>query len=273
MRKTITIGETTLSYVERNLFATKTIFFIHGNSGSSKVWQRQFESRLLENYRLVAIDLPGHGLSSHSKNPSEDYSPIGTATILSKAISELANKNEFVIAGFSYGSNLAAEVLALGLKPSGLVFVASCVLGENYGLDKIFIRSSQPSILLYNELDAKTVETYMSKSLLSTSEEDLHNCIEDYLRVDVNFKTAVFKAAYEGKISDEIKTLQKKRIPACVIFGKNDTLIHVDYLDSTPFPIWRNHIYKLLGAGHWAHIDSADSFNQLIRDYSDECLK
>src|SRR5215203_771890 len=98
-------------YVEKNKEGKATIFFIHGNSGSSRMWHKQVESELFQQYRLIAIDLPGHGKSSASNDPEKDYSPIGTASILFQAIKKLADNNPYILVGFSYGTNVVAEML------------------------------------------------------------------------------------------------------------------------------------------------------------------
>ena len=99
------------------------------------------------------------------------------------------------------------------------------------------------------------------------------NSIEDYLIVSAEFKPALFKTAAEGKISDEIKVLKGSNIPACVIFGQEDQLINVDYLDDIPFPLWQNSIYKIPGAGHWVNMDKPETVNQLVFKYASESFK
>ena len=42
---------------------------IHGNSSSSRVFSRQLDGPLGERFRLVAVDLPGHGASDDAKRP------------------------------------------------------------------------------------------------------------------------------------------------------------------------------------------------------------
>ena len=47
----------------------RPIVLIHGNSASSRVWQKQLEGPLGRKYRLIAIDLPGHGDSAPAPHP------------------------------------------------------------------------------------------------------------------------------------------------------------------------------------------------------------
>jgi len=85
--------------------------------------------------------------------------------------------------------------------------------------------------------------------------------------VSPDFKPALFKSVVEGKISDEIAALQKLNIPVLTIFGAEDSVVNINYLDEFPFPIWREHIYKLSRAGHFIYIDRSEEFTRLLSEY------
>lgn len=262
-----------IHYVEKNKEGTAIIFFIHGNSGSSRMWQKQLESAVFQQYRLIAIDLPGHGKSSASHNPDKNYSPIGTAKIMSEAIRKLAGVNPYILIGFSYGTNIVAEMLNHEIAPNGIVLIASCVLGNGCGMHKVFVQDDTPSITFYNETDKSYIEKWFAAKLISATEQETQNLAVDYLNVSPEFKPALFKTAGEGKISDEILALEKFNVAVCVVFGANDTLVNVDYLDGLPFPVWRNQIYKLSNAGHWVNIDNPNNLNQLVIEYAEQIFK
>src|SRR5579872_1636260 len=48
------------------------VVLIHGNSCSSQVFQKQFTT-FGPRYRLIAIDLPGHGKSDNALDPESAY--------------------------------------------------------------------------------------------------------------------------------------------------------------------------------------------------------
>lgn len=269
----ITINGLRIAYFEKNPTEDKIIFFIHGNSCSSRVWQKQLQSELFNNYRLIAFDLPGHGKSSASKNPLDDYSPIGTAKLLSSVVNELADNGPYILVGFSYGTNVVAEMLAHSLKPAGIMLIGSCVIGIDHGLEKVFIPKASPSIFFYNEPDIKVVYASLSELLTSKEENDIQNLVEDYLTVCPHFKSSLFKTVEDGKISDEILLLQKSDVPVATIFGKNDDVVNIQYLDDRPFQLWKDQIYKVSGAGHWVNIDNPTLVNQLILVYANEMFK
>ncbi len=114
--KKITIDkDITLSYVEENELFDETIFFIHGNSGSSNTWRKQLSSEILSTYRLVAFDLPGHGASPALENP-EGYNVIYLAKLIAAAIRKLS-KGVYYIIGLSLGTNICAEMISFDISP------------------------------------------------------------------------------------------------------------------------------------------------------------
>jgi len=56
-------GGTQLHLVETGNPNGRPILFIHGFSQCSLAWGRQLSSDLADDYRLIALDLRGHGLS------------------------------------------------------------------------------------------------------------------------------------------------------------------------------------------------------------------
>ena len=55
------------------------IVFVHGSGFSMDAFARQFESPLLRDHRLIALDLPGHGASDDAVNADAVYSLRGYA--------------------------------------------------------------------------------------------------------------------------------------------------------------------------------------------------
>src|SRR6202167_1241333 len=84
------------------------VVLIHGNSSSSSVFARQLEGPLGERFRLIAVDLPGHGRSDDAKDPSA-YSLPGYARAVRTVLDALGIEAAHFV-GWSLGGHVALEM-------------------------------------------------------------------------------------------------------------------------------------------------------------------
>lgn len=269
-RKFVTVKSYRLAYAEVNPAADKIIFFLHGNSSSADLWRLQLTDKNFSGYRLIAFDLPGHGLSDHSSNADDDYSLPGTAAIIREAIQSLVGMHPYMITGFSSGANIASELLACSIVPVGIALIGACVLGGIYDFGTVFKMQEIPSILTYNEKDEKKVDSFINNHIQSFDKLLGQQVQKDYTAVDLAYKPALFGSAAKGNINDEVQLLKDYGLEVCVIFGADDSLINTNYLDKQPFYTWRQEVFKVAGAGHWVQLEKPAVVNSLILQYADE---
>ena len=93
-------GGTRLHVVETGDPRGPSILFLHGCSQSWLTWDRQLRSELANRYRLVAMDLRGHGSSERPRDGYDD-SRLWAADV-DAAIREL-DLDRPVLCGWSYG--------------------------------------------------------------------------------------------------------------------------------------------------------------------------
>src|SRR5690349_15555740 len=82
-----------------------SIFFLHGNSLAASVFEAQFNDERLSSFRLVAIDLAGHGESENAKNAAEVYSMKGLTETIAHIVPQLKLGNS-IVACFSLGAHI-----------------------------------------------------------------------------------------------------------------------------------------------------------------------
>lgn len=84
------------------------ILFVHGFSQSRLSWDRQMDSDLAEEFRLVAMDLRGHG---RSEKPAGVYGDSSLWADDVQAVIEELDLDQPVLSGWSYGGLVISDYL------------------------------------------------------------------------------------------------------------------------------------------------------------------
>ncbi|MEP5507903.1 MAG: alpha/beta hydrolase [Erythrobacter sp.] len=102
------------------------ILFLHGLSMGASSFSKQFESKLAEEFRIVAFDLRGHALSGKPSEVSAYDKPEIWAKDVERVM-EATGLQRPILVGWSYGSLVAADYLRTfgTAKTSGLVMVGA----------------------------------------------------------------------------------------------------------------------------------------------------
>ena len=243
------------------------IFFIHGNSSSSANWRKQVASLLLANYRLVTIDLPNHEGSS-ALDSTDDFSLPGLAKIVSAAVSQLSNGKAYIICSSSLGTNIVAEMPVGDTEPAGYFLAGPCIIGEGFGMDKMMLQDMDPSAIFTDNASKEDVIKYATETSLSTDLKDLDYFLNDYRAVQDNFRSSLYATIAAGNYNDQIKLIQLRNCPVCIVFGKEEKIVNIKYLDNAPINLWNKTIYKIPGASHLVNIDAPQAFNEILAAFS-----
>ena len=107
-RKEVVVAEkplTRLSVIDAGQAnAENAMLFIHGFGGEAKQWRKQL-NEFAQGYRVVALDLRGHGLSDR---PASDYSTAELVGDIERVVAALNLPAKFILFGHSFGGALAA---------------------------------------------------------------------------------------------------------------------------------------------------------------------
>jgi len=101
-----------LSFSEHGNPNGQPVLFIHGWSQSKEVWQQQLTAAELQDFRLIAFDLRGHGQSTKTMNAAEYVSGNNWADDISAVIRKLDLRNVTVVA-HSHGAIALMDYLSL----------------------------------------------------------------------------------------------------------------------------------------------------------------
>ena len=249
-----------------------TILFVHGNSMSSKIWQRQFASEALAEYRLLAIDLPGHGDSAHSQDPDADYNVLFYAKILAEFISKTTSEN-VILAGHSLGGNVVIETLPLIDNCKGCVILASNLVNNAAQLPQTYQPNPDIAAFFTADYTQEDVLKFVDAVKGTTTPPLPAFVADDFRKTDKNCRSYLAKSVAENKLSDELGILQKVEFPILLTIGAEDKLINIDYFKNVSLKKWGNQVFEIEKAGHSAQFENADAFNISIASFCQSIFK
>lgn len=143
----------------------KTLVLVHGFAASLHTWE-PWVARLEDDYRIISLDLPGHGLT---RNPSPDKMNVA---YFAEAVGEVASKldaENYVIIGNSMGGATAWQfALSRADCIDGLVLIAAS------GWQEQQIIGDQPLIfqLLANGFVRNVIKDFDLKAVIRASLKD-----------------------------------------------------------------------------------------------------
>lgn len=270
--KFITVGGIRLAYLEKNPKGGKIIFFVHGNSSSSSIWQAQFASERFSGYRLIAFDLPAHGQSGTAPL----YSLPDLGRVMAAAVRQMAGVGEYVICGVSLGVNIMAEMLHYQLAPTGLIIIGSCAFGGSFTMEIVFKPGADLRPSMEDNVSEEELKQYWTNAGICYHDEKgekYQSFKSDYFNIRDNFRSKLFATVMAGQIGDEVNSFRQSGVPMLVIFGEGEKICNIDYLDQAGLQLWQNKVFKIPGTGHFVHIDLPEETNELMADFASEMLK
>jgi pimeloyl-ACP methyl ester carboxylesterase len=243
------------------------ILLVHAWSQNHLCWEKQYESELADEFRVVAYDLRGHGMSE-APLESEHYTDSALWADDVAAIVERLQLDRPVLVGWSYGSFVICDYVrergADGI--GGIVFAAGAVkLGE-----AAFGTVIGPGFLdHFAELTSDDLPTNIRglraflKGLFATPlpAEELETALCWNMAVPARVRANL--AARELDCDDVLRALD---VPLVVAHGRKDTVVlpamaeHVLATCPSAEASWYD------GVGHAPHLEDPDRFNRELRD-------
>ena len=249
-----------------------TILLIHGWSQNHLSWQRQFESELADEFRLVALDIRGHGMSE-TPMTLDCYADSQLWADDIAAIIATLKLDRPVLVGWSYGGLVIADYIRVHGQNSvsGINFTgAAPALNE-----RVFGTFIGP---VFPEVFEDATAADMPKNI-EAMKRFLHACFEIPI-AQPDFETAL---AYNVLVAPEVRlnlgsrdldntdVISQLKLPVLVSHGREDKVVlpaaaeHIIEHCATAEGSWYD------GVGHAPFLEDTERFNRELADFTRRC--
>ena len=244
------------------------IFLTHGWSQSHLSWKHQFESNLANEFRLVALDNRGHGMSDKPLEEEHYVDARLWADDVAAVISAL-DLGRPVLVGWSYGGFIISDyVRAHGEDAiAGINYVAGALM-LNENLDNIgpgFIDNVEDATTPDLPTNISAMRSFLQACTAEPmSEEDW----EATMCFNIVVPPQVRGAMVLSRLMDSDDVLSRMTVPVLVTHGDQDTVVlpsmaqHVLDVCPTAESSW----YE--GIGHAPFLEAPERFNRELADFT-----
>jgi len=244
-----------------------TMLFIHGNSSSKIVFDKQLQSQLTERHRLVAIDLPGHGDSANANNPESDYTIAGYAKLLTEVTQHLELTN-VVLVGWSLGGHIAIEAVAQGLPAIGMVLSGTPPVGPGFELMAEAFNMAAMGNTSKADFSEQDVNDFANATIGGATlvTEELRQAVArtDGISREIMLQTS----ADPNSAHDQRQLVEQWQHPIAVFQGADDVFIQSQYLDGLNWKnLWHGKVQYFDNCGHAPFWQDSEQFNDLLQDF------
>ncbi len=259
MEKTILFNNKIVNYSD--LGEGFVVVLLHGYIESSKVWG-DFSYELSNDYRVISIDLLGHGKSLIS-NKTHSMELMAEAV---EAVLEKENvKNVFMI-GHSMGGYVALAYLEkFGNRLSGFSLFHSSPYSDS---DEKIKNRNRELVLVNQGKKSKLYSIHVPKTFAADNIQKFKNDILISKTIAKTTQNRGIASAINGmKIrKDRSSILKKASIPFLYIIGKKDNFIPMSILDKLEMPK-KHEVVVLENSGHMGFVEESDKSIKSVKEF------
>jgi len=243
-----------------------TIFCIHGNSSSSKVFNKLLNSQEIT-FSKVSIDLLGHGENQIENSDIDNFSFKSNKQLLIDTLSEI--DDDILLIGNSLGGHLAIEIAPKIKNLKGLVIMGTPPVKKPINFEEAFI--AVPALNTFFSEYPKQQEITEATSVAIVNKEKHNSFIKDFKASDPKVRKATAIDITQNNLSDEFNIFISLNISKYIISGDKDPSVNRDYLEYVKNEC--NNICTIINlenCGHYPSLDKPDDFITIVNNIAKE---
>jgi pimeloyl-ACP methyl ester carboxylesterase len=249
--------------VEESGLGGLPVLLIHGNSSCRGVFRHQLQGPLAANFRLIALDLPGHGQSSDAPDPVRSYTRSGFADAAVEVLGKLG-VTEAVVFGWSLGGHIGIEMVTRFRGMRGLMITGTPPVGRN-NMAQGFVASPHSGAAGRQDLSEADIDAFVQAIFGESVEPFLRDAV---VRADGRSRKRIFEASRAGNGVDQRLTVETSSVPLAVVNGGADRLINLEYVDTVAYAnLWEGRCHRLAGLGHAPFWEAPHIFTPVLERF------
>jgi 2-succinyl-6-hydroxy-2,4-cyclohexadiene-1-carboxylate synthase len=265
----IQMSEVTYHVVEAGAGKGTPLLLLHGFTGSVENWSEHIQS-LAREFRVIAVDLPGHGLTE-APDQVEYYRMDRVAADLIKILDKLAISQAHLI-GYSMGGRLALYTAIHYPDRTGSLILESASPGLETEAERFLRRQEDEG--LAQKIVQKGVVAFINdweKLPLFASQTELSENARAQLRKQrLQNETTGLVNSLRGMgtgVQDSLwGRLPDVKCPVLLLSGEQDikfTMIAWQMINLLP----NAQLQIVMDAGHTIHLEQPELFDQYVMDF------
>lgn len=257
-------GGIRLHVIEAGNPTGKPFLFLHGFSQSALSWVRQLSSPLAETYRLIAMDLRGHGLS---EKPRDGYADSRLWADDVHALIKTFDLDHPILCGWSYGPLVILDYVRHYGEGSigGVNFVGGITkLGSDEALSVLtpeFLGLIPGFFATDAEESVRSLTSLLRMCFAAEpAPEDLYRMVGYNVSVPPYVRQALFSRAFDN---DDL--LLRLRVPVLITHGNHDAIVRPAVIERQMSLIAGAKVERM-ATGHACFWDDAPGYNASLRE-------
>lgn len=268
--KFATVQGTELHYRLYNEYGSRgNVLLIHGFGGSTFSWRSTAPDLAASGFRVVAVDLPGFGLSE--RRTGIDHTQEGRAELIWSLLDQLANDEPWHLVGHSMGGGTAAAMtLAQPQRVKTQVYAAGAIDPDTSAIPDLLLR--YPPLQRWFQvlagrimLKESAVERMVSSAYgrTATPEE-----LEGYfLPITVADSDAVLFELQKHRQSIPLEELKQVNMPVLCIWGELDSWVPLEKGKMLAETLPNASLAIIPNEGHCPMETAPETFNQILLEF------
>jgi len=248
-----------LSYLEQG--AGEALILIHGLGATADSWRLQVEA-LSANYRVIALDLRGHGQSGYR---ADEPLTIRTMAADVMALVQSLGISQAHFCGISMGGMIALEILVrFGLR------VKSLILADTTA----FFPPPQPREELLKYLDsldmAAWAQVMADRLVRRNAPEDLR---QEIIRMITANRRSPYRQGLVATFAGDYRWLLPQiEVPTLILVGEEDQATPFGYAQYLHKNIQGSVLQVISQAAHASNLENPGEFNWRVGEHLKRCL-